>query len=149
MATSSQQGSPAKELSERTLLLWRIGAGASAGALTKTCVAPLERVKILFQLQGMSNQPKKYVTIPQALREVSRTEGVIGLWRGNGANVVRVVPVYGLKFGTNDYFKELVAPGVRRPTTSQLMLVSCDLPRSCGSFSHAGCLHSERCGSSS
>ena len=29
-------------------------AGAGAGAITKTSVAPLERMKVLFQLQGMS-----------------------------------------------------------------------------------------------
>ncbi len=34
------------------------------------------------------------------------------MFQGNGANCSRVVPVYALKFGTNDYFKRYVArPG--------------------------------------
>ena len=32
--------------------------------------------------------------------------------------------MYGLKFAFNDYFKNMVAPGVAKPTTAQLMLVS-------------------------
>eukprot|EP00501_MAST-03F_sp_TOSAG23-6_P000494 GSMAST32.ASY1.ANO1.508.1 assembled CDS len=83
-------------------------AGAGAGAITKTCVAPLERLKILFQVQAMQSGAPKYQGIPHATRTIFKEEGVIGFWRGNGANVLRVIPVYALKFGFNDTFKGLV-----------------------------------------
>ena len=86
-------------------------AGAGAGALTKTSVAPLERVKILFQIQGMKGETgstRKYRGLSQALRLIVQEEGTIGLWKGNGANCVRVVPVYALKFAFNDTFKDMV-----------------------------------------
>ena len=86
-------------------------SGAGAGAVTKTSVAPLERVKILFQLQGMRKENlerPKYRTIGQAFRTIISEEGATALWKGNGANVARVIPVYALKFGFNDKFKELV-----------------------------------------
>lgn len=50
----------------------------------------------------------KYRSIPQALATVVREEGVAGLYKGNGANVLRVIPVYALKFSFNDTFKDLV-----------------------------------------
>jgi len=43
---------PAKtERSQHTLLLLQMAAGAGAGAVAKTATAPLERIKILFQVQ--------------------------------------------------------------------------------------------------
>lgn len=89
-------------------------AGAGAGALTKTSVAPLERVKILFQIQGMQGQSgerAKYRSLTQALRLIVKEEGGLALWRGNGANCVRVIPVYALKFTFNDAFKDMVRNG--------------------------------------
>eukprot|EP00949_MAST-11_sp_MAST-11-sp1_P004370 g4370.t1 len=89
-------------------------AGAIAGAVTKTSVAPLERVKILFQIQGMTSVAKdkanrKYTGLFQASRLVFKEEGFLSFYKGNGANVMRVIPVYALKFSCNDKFKEMVA----------------------------------------
>jgi hypothetical protein len=66
----------------------------------------------------------KYTGIWQTLWLVTREEGPLALWKGNGANVLRVIPVYGLKFAFNDTFKTLVAgPGKKRLTTSELLWV--------------------------
>jgi hypothetical protein len=69
----------------------------------------------------MSSQPRKYLSIVQSLKRVVAEEGLRGLYRGNLANVVRVVPTYGFKFAFNDWFRDLVAPGVAKPSTWQLM----------------------------
>ena len=52
-------------------------AGGASGALTKTATAPLERVKILLQLQGMKQQGK-YHGIVHALQTIVREEGSLG-----------------------------------------------------------------------
>ena len=41
---------PAKKSTRHTLLL-QMAAGSGAGAATKTATAPLERIKIIFQVQ--------------------------------------------------------------------------------------------------
>ena len=66
----------------------------------------------------------KYTGIMQTIWLVSREEGPLALWKGNGANVLRVIPVYGLKFAFNDSLKTLVAgPGKKRLNTSELLWV--------------------------
>ena len=57
------------------------------------------------------------------VRHVLKTEGILSFWKGNGANCVRVVPVYGLKFGLNDHIKDMMRskPGAKLSTSGQLM----------------------------
>lgn len=64
-------------------------AGAGAGAISKTLTAPLERIKILFQVQNMKNSPFNHSqSIFNCLRNIYYEEGLVGYFRGNGANVV-------------------------------------------------------------
>lgn len=94
---------------QSTILFRQIVAGACAGAVTKTIIAPLERVKILQQIQGMSKtNPFKYRGILGSLRTVVSEEGVLAMFKGNGANVLRVIPNYALKFACTDMFKDIV-----------------------------------------
>lgn len=91
-------------------------AGALAGITTKSSVAPLERIKILFQTQGMriksGTANVRYSGVMDAARTILTQEGVRSFWKGNGSNCLRVMPVYALKFGFNDKFKTMVArPG--------------------------------------
>ena len=91
-------------------------AGAGAGAITKTSIAPLERIKILFQIQGMKKdgigENRQYKNVFQASSKILNEEGFLAFYKGNGANVLRVIPVYALKFAFNDAFKASIArPG--------------------------------------
>ncbi len=79
-------------------------AGGASGAITYTLIAPLERTKILLQVQGMRGS-SKYQSVGQTLLRVVREEGLLALYKGNLANVARVVPTYALKFMFNDRFK--------------------------------------------
>jgi Mitochondrial carrier protein len=109
------------------LLFLQTVAGAASGAFTKTATAPLERIKIIFQIQGMAKGDlvkPKYTGIMQTMVLVTKEEGPLALWKGNGANVLRVIPVYGLKFAFNDTFKSMVAgPTKKKLTTSELLWV--------------------------
>jgi hypothetical protein len=82
-------------------------AGAISGAVTKTAIAPLERVKILLQVQGMKGE-QKYRGVMRTMMIVIREEGMLALYKGNGANVARVIPNYAVKFSATDWLKELV-----------------------------------------
>ena len=75
-------------------------------------------------MQGADLVAPKYTGIVQAFRTVVREEGVWALWKGNLANVLRVIPVYGLKFAFNDSIKAFVAgPSKRRLDAGDLLWV--------------------------
>ncbi|CAF1702926.1 unnamed protein product [Brassica oleracea var. botrytis] len=71
-------------------------AGGVAGGVSRTAVAPLERMKILLQVQNPHNI--KYSGTVQGLKYIWRTEGVRGLFKGNGTNCARIVPNSAVKF---------------------------------------------------
>ena len=43
------------------------------------------------------NAPVKYTSIPQALMLIWKEEGFLSLYKGNGANVLRIIPTFALK----------------------------------------------------
>ncbi|KAE9615370.1 hypothetical protein Lal_00048476 [Lupinus albus] len=71
-------------------------AGGIAGGVSRTAVAPLERLKILLQVQNPHNI--KYNGTIQGLKYIWRTEGLRGLFKGNGTNCARIVPNSAVKF---------------------------------------------------
>ena len=95
--------------------LRQMAAGACAGTVTKTATAPLDRIKVLLQVQAMSPDAKvatKYSGIVGSVRQVLGEEGVLALWRGNWANCARIVPVYASRFAFNDMIRDaIVEPG--------------------------------------
>lgn len=55
--------------------------GAMSGLISRVVSAPLDVLKIRFQLQN-SHVPK-YTSIPQAIQTIITEEGFAGLWKGN------------------------------------------------------------------
>ena len=89
-------------------LPWRtLIAGGVAGGLSRTLVSPLERLKILFQTQG-GEMEAKYTSVRQGLRVMWREDGLRGLFRGNGSNVLRIVPAVALQFFFYDIFRRFI-----------------------------------------
>ncbi|CAA6661040.1 unnamed protein product [Spirodela intermedia] len=64
--------------------------------VSRTAVAPLERLKILLQVQNPHNI--KYNGTIQGLKYIWKTEGFRGLFKGNGTNCARIVPNSAVKF---------------------------------------------------
>ncbi|XP_038681998.1 LOW QUALITY PROTEIN: mitochondrial adenine nucleotide transporter ADNT1 [Tripterygium wilfordii] len=71
-------------------------AGGVAGGVSRTAVAPLERLKILLQVQNPHSI--KYNGTVQGLKYIWKAEGFCGLFKGNGTNCARIVPNSAVKF---------------------------------------------------
>lgn len=77
-------------------------SGGIAGAMAKTLIAPLERLRLLAQT-GHANPLGSMAT----LSAVIRNEGFRALWRGNTANVVRMVPSKCVLLACSDLYQDL------------------------------------------
>jgi solute carrier family 25 protein 16 len=73
----------------------------------KTTTAPLERVKILFQVATI-HYPFKGV-VP-TLRRIVEREGFRGLYKGNVSSLVRIFPYAATQFAAFDIFKAALTP---------------------------------------
>jgi solute carrier family 25 (adenine nucleotide translocator) protein 4/5/6/31 len=88
-------------------------AGGVSAAVSKTIVAPIERVKLLLQVQYANpNIPKEqqYAGIGDCFSRVVAEQGVGSLWRGNLANVIRYFPTQALNFACKDTYKKYLCP---------------------------------------
>lgn len=87
--------------------------GGVSAAVSKTLVAPIERVKLLLQVQDANpNIPvdKRYNGIGDCFSRVTKEQGFGSLWRGNLANVVRYFPTQALNFACKDFYKKTLCP---------------------------------------
>lgn len=78
-------------------------AGGVAGAVSRTVVSPLERLKILYQIQSAGREEYK-MSVNKALQKMWREEGFKGFMRGNGTNCIRIVPYSAVQFGSYRYY---------------------------------------------
>jgi len=87
--------------------------GGVSAAISKTAVAPIERVKLLLQTQDANAQikgEKKYKGIIDVFVRVPKEEGFGAFWRGNLANVIRYFPTQALNFAFKDTYKKIFCP---------------------------------------
>lgn len=47
-------------------------------------------------------------SVMRLYRDIIRNEGVVGLWAGNGANLLRVFPAKAVVFSSNDFYRQLI-----------------------------------------
>lgn len=80
-------------------------AGGVAGAVSRTVVSPLERLKILFQIQSAGRMEYK-LPVGQGLMKMWRDEGWRGFMRGNGANCIRIIPYSAVQFSSYNFYKK-------------------------------------------
>lgn len=93
--------------------------GGTAAAISKTLVAPIERVKLLLQVQHVSTQisaDARYKGIIDAFVRIPKEQGFSSFWRGNLANVIRYFPTQALNFAFKDTYKKVFLAGVDKKT---------------------------------
>lgn len=92
---------------------------ASGVAISKTAVAPIERDKLLLQVQHISKQiaeDQRYKSMIDCFVRISREQGFLSYWRGNFANVIRYFPTQALNFAFKDKYKQVFLDGVDKNT---------------------------------
>src|SRR3989338_4819596 len=83
-----------KEEKAKGSLVEYLVCGGLAGGVARTLVAPIERVKIIFQINTSGTIGNYRSLVPSLIRQ----QGVLSLWRGNSAALLRVVPYMAVQF---------------------------------------------------
>jgi len=77
-------------------------AGGVAGMFSKTAVAPLDRIKILLQAH---NHHYKHNGVFSCLYKIVKVESLAALYKGNGAQMVRIFPYAATQFTSYEMYK--------------------------------------------
>ncbi|XP_047156100.1 calcium-dependent mitochondrial ATP-magnesium/phosphate carrier protein 2-like isoform X1 [Vigna umbellata] len=77
-------------------------AGAIAGAASRTATAPLDRLKVVLQVQTGR------ASIMPAVMKIWQRDGLLGFFRGNGLNVIKVAPESAIKFYAYEMLKNVI-----------------------------------------
>jgi len=89
-----------------------LAVGGSIGAVSKTVMAPVERVKLLLQTQDsnadvISGKILRYKGIGDCFSRVASEQGVAAFWRGNLVNCLRYAPQQGSALAFNDLINDM------------------------------------------
>ncbi|KAJ3412663.1 hypothetical protein HDV05_000413 [Chytridiales sp. JEL 0842] len=87
-------------------------AGGIAGCAAKTAVAPLDRVKILFQVNNphFEKYSGSFFGVFRAAQAIKSQFGVYGLFQGHSATLLRIFPYAAIKFMAYEQFKDYIMP---------------------------------------
>lgn len=77
-------------------------AGGIAGAASRTATAPLDRLKVVLQVQTTR------ACVAPAVKALWKEGGLLGFFRGNGLNVVKVAPESAIRFYTYEMLKDVI-----------------------------------------
>ncbi|EAT37077.1 AAEL010884-PA [Aedes aegypti] len=106
-------------LADPVAFLKDFAAGGISAAISKTAVAPIERVKLLLQVQHISKQiaeADRYKGMVDCFIRIPKEQGIGAYWRGNMANVIRYFPTQALNFAFKDKYKQVFLGGVDKNT---------------------------------
>ncbi|KAE8363382.1 mitochondrial carrier domain-containing protein [Aspergillus caelatus] len=93
-------------------------AGGVAGCAAKTVVAPLDRVKILFQASNpqFAKYTGSWSGLLFAVRDINRHEGRRGLFKGHSATLLRIFPYAAIKFLAYEQIRAVIIPSRDKET---------------------------------
>ncbi|QSL66787.1 hypothetical protein MERGE_001173 [Pneumocystis wakefieldiae] len=93
-------------------------AGGISGCVAKTIIAPLDRIKILFQTSNPHylEYSKMRFGFLHAGRNIWKNEGIFGLFRGHSVTLIRVFPYAAIKFLSYEKYRDLLIPNINYDT---------------------------------
>ncbi|KAL0366405.1 UNVERIFIED_CONTAM: putative mitochondrial adenine nucleotide transporter BTL3 [Sesamum radiatum] len=96
--------------------LW---AGAVAAMVSRTCVAPLERLKLEYIVRGEKRN------LYELVNRIATTQGLRGFWKGNFVNILRTAPFKAINFCAYDtYRKQLLKLSGDEETTNSVRFIA-------------------------
>lgn len=96
-----------------------LAAGMTAGAVSRTATAPLDRLKTLAQ-EGLVGKNVKHASEFARMRYLSshiyKLGGVKAFWRGNGTNCLKAGPEYAVAFTARQRLADVICADRKHPT---------------------------------
>ncbi|XP_070815724.1 cAMP-dependent protein kinase type II-alpha regulatory subunit-like isoform X2 [Chaetodon trifascialis] len=84
-------------------------AGMLSGVFTTAIMAPGERIKCLLQIQASSGEVK-YAGPMDCVKQLYKTSGIRGIYKGTALTLMRDVPASGMYFTSYEWLKNLLTP---------------------------------------
>ena len=81
--------------------------GATAGAISITCVYPTDLIRRRLQLQGFDKNVPKYNNGIDCFKKIVRTEGIKGLYRGLLTNYPKTIGTFSVQYLMIDYLNNI------------------------------------------
>jgi solute carrier family 25 phosphate transporter 23/24/25/41 len=109
-----------------SVIIKQLIAGGVAGAVSRTVVSPFERMKILFQVQSIhqsSNVPQ-YRGLMGTLTQIYKNDGIIGYFKGNGTNCIRIIPYSAVQFATYEQMKRFLTQDGKLEFSNSFKMIS-------------------------
>ena len=115
MSDAKQEKKKGESKSKIAQLTSDILIGGSVGAIAKTAMAPVERIKLLLQTMDsnpdvISGKVAPYKGIGDCFTRVRAEQGMAAFWRGNLVNCLRYAPQQGSALAFNDYINDNLFP---------------------------------------
>jgi len=86
---------------------WHLLSGGISGGISRTVTAPFERLKIIRQC---STKEYAGVSLVHSMKQFYQTEGLTGFFKGNGSNIIRIVPFSAIEFYAFEKSKNYLLP---------------------------------------
>ncbi|RXG69693.1 Graves disease carrier protein-like [Armadillidium vulgare] len=90
-----------------------------AGVCAKSFVAPLDRIKILLQAQNIKY---KNEGVFSGLKKIVVDENVRALYKGNGAQMVRILPYASTQFTAFEIYKQIMLKFTEKTETGSFLI---------------------------